>query len=101
MGLYTDSLSSTSAPYSYGSRATVSGRRRGFGNLFTVVLAGGAGMFVGASATLAGHIKATHDRLRQASERGRQASAPERLVTNSNGLPLTTVNHAGKPGDPI
>jgi LssY C-terminus len=101
MARYTERSSMTSVKSSNGNRASMTSEGRGFGNLFTVVLAGGAGVLIGATATVAGHIRATHDRLQRASEPGRQASTSERLVTNTNGMPLTTITHAGKPGDPI
>ena len=91
----------TSTMYLNGNRTAMNGEARGFGNLLTVVAAGGAGMLIAATAMMAGHLKATHDHLQKASERGRRASAPDRLVTNNNGIPLTTITHTGKPGDPV
>ena len=84
-----------------GNGTAMNGEARGFGNLVTVVLAGGAGMLIAATAMMASHVKATHDRLQRASERGRRASLQERLVTSTAGMPLTTITHSGKVGDPI
>ena len=91
----------TPAKYVNRKRPVTYGEERGFGNLLTVVLAGGAGMLIASTAMMVGHVRATHDRLQKASERGRRASAQEKLVYNSSGIPLTTITHAGKQGDPI
>jgi hypothetical protein len=87
--------------YLNGNRGAMNGEERGFGNLLTVVVAGGTGMLIAATAMMVGHVKATHDHLQKASERGRRVSAPGRLVTNNNGIPLTTISHTGTAGDPI
>ncbi len=68
------------------------------GSLLTLALAGGAGLLFGTTVMLVRHVKATHARIQDATRLGRTVSAQ---VEMPNGLPLTTITHHGKPGDPI
>ncbi len=68
------------------------------GSTLTLALAAGAGLLFGTTVMLVVDVKATYDRLHEATRPGRTMSA---RVETHNGLPLTTVTHNGKPGDPI
>jgi LssY C-terminus len=94
---------STSTPVKQGTMSSIAtsqgnGSSRPAGTPLTYLLASGAGLIVGAGVTFWGHFRATQEQLRKACEPGRAVSAQ---MTATDGLPLTTLAHNGKAGDPL